>query len=540
MANTGSQGKFQVNVKEFGASGSNQETTGSIAAGQTLLTVAGAIDFEVGQGIAIAKAGVGGNTPHVTTIVAINGTDLTLADPALSSVTDTPVRHDDGQTIQDAIDALPISGSINYSGGKTGTVYLPPGNYCIRTPIRIRAGMILQGAGQDATVIVNWTYTQDSIQSDLATDRNGCRIVIRDLSIQGSDDQTNCTAGNGINIENTTDAGTSFLIENVLVFGHFNGIRFKNALGAQIRYVQVFRTGNDGIVAAGFTSPDSFSTTVTIQDTYVHECKRHGYYFLGTYCSFVNTASDSNGGDGYHFYRDGTSYNTCVTLVGCGSESNLGYGMYFDHGFGISLIGCYIILAGHANVPSDALHMTNVNQILLTNVMAKTIVDGTATRYGFNRQSCTSTTIIGGEFTGDPNDSAHAINNFDVLMAYVGDGAMRIGASLQIKGQQELWARTPTPITADQKDYDLGSGTFFRISSDATRTITGFAGGTNGRVLEIVNVGNFGITLTNLDTSSADANQIITGTQGSIRLSPSGSVRLIYDDVSMKWRVISR
>jgi hypothetical protein len=46
-----------VNVKWYGASGSDQTTTGSIDSGSNSLTVASVIDFEVGQGIAIDNAG---------------------------------------------------------------------------------------------------------------------------------------------------------------------------------------------------------------------------------------------------------------------------------------------------------------------------------------------------------------------------------------------------------------------------------------------------------------------------------------------------
>jgi hypothetical protein len=47
-----------IDVKrDYGASGSTQSTTGSITAGQATLTVASAIDFEVGQGISVAGAG---------------------------------------------------------------------------------------------------------------------------------------------------------------------------------------------------------------------------------------------------------------------------------------------------------------------------------------------------------------------------------------------------------------------------------------------------------------------------------------------------
>ncbi|MGF6951869.1 hypothetical protein QF028_004374 [Neobacillus sp. B4I6] len=52
-----SQSDISVNPKWFGASGSKQSTTGTINAGSNQLTLASAIDFKDGQGIAIAHAG---------------------------------------------------------------------------------------------------------------------------------------------------------------------------------------------------------------------------------------------------------------------------------------------------------------------------------------------------------------------------------------------------------------------------------------------------------------------------------------------------
>lgn len=70
---------LSVNVKrDFGASGSNQSTTGTIAAGSTALTLASAIDFENGQGIMVYHAGAacaaGTPTSLVVTPAGIAGT----------------------------------------------------------------------------------------------------------------------------------------------------------------------------------------------------------------------------------------------------------------------------------------------------------------------------------------------------------------------------------------------------------------------------------------------------------------------------------
>ena len=95
-------------------------------------------------------------------------------------------------------------------------------------------------------------------------------------------------------------------------------------------------------------------------------------------------------------------------------------------------------------------------------------------------------------------------------------------------------------ITANQNDYETGLGGWFRISSDAARTITGFLGGTDGRGFVLSNVGSFNITLANESASSAAAYRIITGTGADMVLLPNDDVWLLYDITSERWRVIER
>lgn len=56
----------EINVMDYGASGSNQSTTGTITTGTNTLTVASAIDFKVGQGIRVVGAGPAFTIPQAT------------------------------------------------------------------------------------------------------------------------------------------------------------------------------------------------------------------------------------------------------------------------------------------------------------------------------------------------------------------------------------------------------------------------------------------------------------------------------------------
>ncbi|HYG78676.1 MAG TPA: hypothetical protein VEK08_26990 [Planctomycetota bacterium] len=100
-------------------------------------------------------------------------------------------------------------------------------------------------------------------------------------------------------------------------------------------------------------------------------------------------------------------------------------------------------------------------------------------------------------------------------------------------------AGTPATITSDQNDYDFGTVSFARVSSDASRTITGLANGANGRVLIVANVGASPIILPNESPSSVAANRIINPSGASVTLSANYGALLIYDGTSSRWRMIS-
>ena len=85
-------------------------------------------------------------------------------------------------------------------------------------------------------------------------------------------------------------------------------------------------------------------------------------------------------------------------------------------------------------------------------------------------------------------------------------------------------------------DITLTDYSFFRVSGPtANFSITGFAGGTNGRILTLVNTTNFALTLTHQATSTA-ANQINTGGTNII-LGASGIANFIYNSTLSNWVV---
>jgi hypothetical protein len=95
---------------------------------------------------------------------------------------------------------------------------------------------------------------------------------------------------------------------------------------------------------------------------------------------------------------------------------------------------------------------------------------------------------------------------------------------------------TPAQITSNQNNYALPSNTdIVRLSSDATRTITGIAAD-SGAVVTLYNVGAFDIRIDHEDTASTAANRVTSATGADIVLAPNDNITLVYDSTSSRWR----
>lgn len=114
------------------------------------------------------------------------------------------------------------------------------------------------------------------------------------------------------------------------------------------------------------------------------------------------------------------------------------------------------------------------------------------------------------------------------------DGTANVALNYAVRLTGDI---TPAQITAAQDDYnptDLATASVLRLSSDAARNITGLAGGADGRVITVVNVGSNNLVLKDQSASSAAANRFAFGTD--ITLAADQSVALIYDETSQRWR----
>jgi len=99
---------------------------------------------------------------------------------------------------------------------------------------------------------------------------------------------------------------------------------------------------------------------------------------------------------------------------------------------------------------------------------------------------------------------------------------------------------SPSQITADQNDYNptnLATSTVLRLTSDATRNITGLQGGADGRIICLLNVGSNDIVLVNESASSTAGNRFTLAAD--FTMPPNESILLIYDSTSSRWRCVA-
>jgi len=98
---------------------------------------------------------------------------------------------------------------------------------------------------------------------------------------------------------------------------------------------------------------------------------------------------------------------------------------------------------------------------------------------------------------------------------------------------------SPAQIVANTDEDNpagLSTATVLRLSTDASRNLTGIVGGTDGRLLNICNIGAFNLVLKH-DVTSTAANRFYCPGSADFTLTPNSTATLLYDSTSSRWRV---
>ncbi len=101
-------------------------------------------------------------------------------------------------------------------------------------------------------------------------------------------------------------------------------------------------------------------------------------------------------------------------------------------------------------------------------------------------------------------------------------------------------AFTPTALSADVNDWDLGAYSLVRASATgASRNVTGIdATQRDNIILFLVNVGVQNVVVQNQNVGSVATNRIITGTGADVTLATDQHIILWYDTTTQRWRAL--
>lgn len=114
-------------------------------------------------------------------------------------------------------------------------------------------------------------------------------------------------------------------------------------------------------------------------------------------------------------------------------------------------------------------------------------------------------------------------------------GSVSFARALAIEG-----AISPAQIGADQNDYapsGLAGANVLRLSTDASRSLSGLAGGTAGRIVVIQNIGGNALLLRNENAASSAANRFALFAD--ITLGANQCALLQYDAGASRWRALA-
>lgn len=172
------------------------------------------------------------------------------------------------------------------------------------------------------------------------------------------------------------------------------------------------------------------------------------------------------------------------------------------------------------NITSSSALNTSTNGLLrVANTTATTT--GTVFRAQSNSTAGTGLTVLANNKVGAGTDTPNT--TLDVN----GDVALRMGAI--------------TAVTGNNNNIVIGNRSFIRITGPAGNfTITGIAGGYDGKMVILYNATATRMALSNESTSSTAANRINTlGNTINTTAAGGSSVTLIYDATSSRWIVTS-
>jgi hypothetical protein len=157
----------------------------------------------------------------------------------------------------------------------------------------------------------------------------------------------------------------------------------------------------------------------------------------------------------------------------------------------------------------------------------------TSTSWSFDRIGLGNATFVGWcSSTAGNTTSDTALRRSAAGVIGIDSGTSTVGRTLRSV------PLTPAQITANTNNYNPGVARYYRLSTDASRNITGLSvSQVDGQECEVWNVGSFDIVLKHQDANSTAANRFICTAAADITLAADEIALLRYDSTTSRWRV---
>ncbi len=118
------------------------------------------------------------------------------------------------------------------------------------------------------------------------------------------------------------------------------------------------------------------------------------------------------------------------------------------------------------------------------------------------------------------------------------DGTLLKDGGIELAADLVLSIRTPVQITGNVDDYGTGTTVIQRVSASGAFNITGFAGGVDGRMIIVTNIGASVITLLHISVASVTENRMNLPNATNIILNQNDVAGLFYDGALSRWKAI--
>jgi hypothetical protein len=473
--------------------------------------------------------------------------------------------------INNALTSLPATG---------GTVYLMEGTYVVTTPVTIPTNVTLMGAGSGTVIkmknaagattaiITKATGATGNITvSNLTVDGNRANNVSQSINAPLYFTNVGSTSVSGVTINNVSivnpksngiliDSSSNINVTNntiinqvdtanagILIRNTNNGVISSNTLltsyigirieGSSSTYLNIANnvidtvTGtNAGIELAGYVS--TYPSHLNINSNTIKSSSGAGISTLGT--TYVDITNNNIATTAiYGISNNGSDYqNYSGNNIADSGGSTTNNGIYLSGSPANVSITSNIIKDNQATTNNYAINLTSGSNIYL----ADNYMTGTGTP---SVNDAATSTTFGGQKTA--SNGAYTLQDASGISL---NSATTVAASLTVTsaGNVAFQKGADYSTIGSTNNVNFGTGALFRLTGASAQTITGIAGGADGRMITLVNAAAQSATIANNSASSLAANRIITGTGSNMTLGSGASISLVYDSGASFWRVV--